>query len=242
MSSPLNFIASLWAGAQSLKPEDGASLRSGVVDLPWQDELCCESPSAHLGVEGGSANSPEANLSQSNLPHSPGCTFKSLRIDSHHPRSYGGKSLAPTCFITHTLGLNTKCLSVLCVDTHLCNHWFTSRSKRLCSKSEWDHFISVRWHTFLFCVDAEINIWWKTIVYLCCSHFPVSVADESVFIKFISLGFRVFLFFFCKEKKYSAHRSHNYKIPSLCCMDLKVHGEWWREFVYLHWSIRCCVV
>lgn len=49
---------------------------------------------------------------------------------------------------------------------------------------------------FLFCVDAEINIWWKTIVYLCCSHFPVSVADESVFIRFISLGFRVFLFFF----------------------------------------------
>lgn len=96
---------------------------------------------------------------------------------------------------------------------------------------------------FLFCVDAEINIWWKTIVYLCCSHFPVSVADESVFIRFISLGFRVFLFFFfCKEKKYSAHRIHNYKIPSLCCMDLKVRGEWCREFVYLHWSIRCCVV
>lgn len=44
----------------------------------------------------------------------------------------------------------------------------------------------------------------------------------------------VFILFFCKEKKYSAHRIHNYKIPSLCCMDLKVHGEWCREFVYLH--------
>ncbi|XP_035771387.1 leptin receptor isoform X1 [Neolamprologus brichardi] len=86
-------------GAQSLKPEDGASLRSGAVDLPWQDELCCESPSAHLGVEGGSANSPEANLSQSNLPHSPGCTFKSSRIDSHHPRSSGGTCLDVLCRI-----------------------------------------------------------------------------------------------------------------------------------------------
>uniref|UniRef100_A0A669DPX0 Leptin receptor n=1 Tax=Oreochromis niloticus TaxID=8128 RepID=A0A669DPX0_ORENI len=85
--------------AQSLKPEDGASLRSGAVELPWQDELCCESPSAHLGVEGGSANSPEANLSQSNLPHSPGCTFKSSRIDSHHPRSSGGTCLDILCRI-----------------------------------------------------------------------------------------------------------------------------------------------
>lgn len=58
---------------------------------------------------------------------------------------------------------------------------------------------------FLFCVDAEINIWWKTIVYLCCSHFPVSVADESVFIRFISLGFRVFLFFFFARRKNTQH-------------------------------------
>nr|AHL37670.1 truncated leptin receptor [Oreochromis niloticus] len=99
MLAGLVYVFLVSYGAQSLKPEDGASLRSGAVELPWQDELCCESPSAHLGVEGGSANSPEANLSQSNLPHSPGCTFKSSRIDSHHPRSSGGTCLDILCRI-----------------------------------------------------------------------------------------------------------------------------------------------
>uniref|UniRef100_A0A668TDI9 Fibronectin type-III domain-containing protein n=1 Tax=Oreochromis aureus TaxID=47969 RepID=A0A668TDI9_OREAU len=99
MLAGLVYVFLVSYGAQSLKPEDGASLRSGAMELPWQDELCCESPSAHLGVEGGSANSPEANLSQSNLPHSPGCTFKSSRIDSHHPRSSGGTCLDILCRI-----------------------------------------------------------------------------------------------------------------------------------------------
>lgn len=86
-------------GAQCLKPEDGASLRSGALDLPWQDELCCESSSTHLGVEGGSVNSLEANRSESNLPHNPGCTFKSSRTDLHHAEPFGGTCLDILCRI-----------------------------------------------------------------------------------------------------------------------------------------------
>lgn len=100
-----------------MKPEDGASLRSGALDLPWQDELCCESPSAHLGVEGGSVDSLEANHSESNLPHNPSCTFKSSRTDSHYPEPVGGKSLAATRFIANTAGLDKDSLPGLYANT-----------------------------------------------------------------------------------------------------------------------------
>uniref|UniRef100_A0A671VP30 Fibronectin type-III domain-containing protein n=1 Tax=Sparus aurata TaxID=8175 RepID=A0A671VP30_SPAAU len=64
------------AGARSLEPDDGASLYSGAVDLPWQDELCCDSPSAHLTAEGSNAHATETNRSDSSLPHYPCCSFR----------------------------------------------------------------------------------------------------------------------------------------------------------------------
>ncbi|XP_070764514.1 leptin receptor [Enoplosus armatus] len=65
-------------GAQCLEPEESASLRSGALDLPWQDELCCDSPSTHLAAEGDDAHTPETNL-----PQYPRCNFRSSTTESH---------------------------------------------------------------------------------------------------------------------------------------------------------------
>ncbi|KAG7230546.1 hypothetical protein INR49_025262 [Caranx melampygus] len=54
MLTALMHISLVSYGVQSLEPEVGLSVRAGAVDLPWQDELCCDSPSAHLNVEAGS--------------------------------------------------------------------------------------------------------------------------------------------------------------------------------------------
>ncbi|KAI3368569.1 hypothetical protein L3Q82_025575, partial [Scortum barcoo] len=95
----LTFHSSLRAGAQSSQPEEGGSLHSGALDLPWQDELCCDSPSAHLTVEGHGTHAPETNRSESDLPHYPRCVFRSLTTESHlHERS-GGTCLDILCKI-----------------------------------------------------------------------------------------------------------------------------------------------
>lgn len=89
----LNFFFSLWAGAHGLEPEEGAPLRAGALDLPWQDELCCDSPSAHLIVEGDGTHVPETNRSESNLPQYPRCIFRSLTTQSHPHQASSSKSL-----------------------------------------------------------------------------------------------------------------------------------------------------
>ncbi|XP_028259278.1 leptin receptor isoform X2 [Parambassis ranga] len=85
-------------GVQSLEPEDGASLRSGALDLPWQDELCCDSPSAHHAVEGGGMNASDTNRSQSNLPQQR-CSFSGSMAESHLSKSSGGTCLDVLCRI-----------------------------------------------------------------------------------------------------------------------------------------------
>lgn len=85
--------ASLWAGALCLEHDEGASLHSGAVDLPWQDELCCDSPSAHLTVEGDDTRAPETNRSESNLPHHPRCSFRSSTTKSDPNELSGGRFL-----------------------------------------------------------------------------------------------------------------------------------------------------
>uniref|UniRef100_A0A671VRX9 Fibronectin type-III domain-containing protein n=1 Tax=Sparus aurata TaxID=8175 RepID=A0A671VRX9_SPAAU len=87
------------AGARSLEPDDGASLYSGAVDLPWQDELCCDSPSAHLTAEGSNAHATETNRSDSSLPHYPCCSFRSSTVESQRHELSAGTCMDILCRI-----------------------------------------------------------------------------------------------------------------------------------------------
>ncbi|XP_049443419.1 leptin receptor isoform X1 [Epinephelus fuscoguttatus] len=86
-------------GAQCLEPENGASDHSGALDLPWQDELCCDSPSAHLTAEGDDTHAPETNRSESNLPQHPLCSFRGSTSESHPREPSGGTCLDILCRI-----------------------------------------------------------------------------------------------------------------------------------------------
>ncbi|XP_042370661.1 leptin receptor isoform X2 [Plectropomus leopardus] len=86
-------------GAQCLEPEDGAPRHSGALDLPWQDELCCDSPSAHLPLEQDDTLTPGTNRSESNLPHNPLCSFKGSTSESHPRGPSGGTCLDILCRI-----------------------------------------------------------------------------------------------------------------------------------------------
>ncbi|XP_039985106.1 leptin receptor isoform X2 [Xiphias gladius] len=86
-------------GAQCLEPGEGASLQAGALDLPWQDELCCDSPLAHVNGEGGGTYAPETNRSESHLPHYPRCSFRSLTTASHSHGPSGGSCLDILCRI-----------------------------------------------------------------------------------------------------------------------------------------------
>ncbi|XP_047443679.1 leptin receptor [Mugil cephalus] len=93
---------------QCLEPDDGAPLRSGTRELPWQDELCCDSPPAHFNLEGGNADTSETNRSGSNLPHQPRCTFRSTTTESRPHEPYGGTCLYIQCSIDENWG-NLTC-------------------------------------------------------------------------------------------------------------------------------------
>ncbi|KAK9519589.1 hypothetical protein VZT92_022308 [Zoarces viviparus] len=97
MLTVLMHILLLSHGAQCLEPEEGASLHPGALDLPWQDELCCDSPSAHLTAEGDDTHAPETNRSESNLPRSPLCSFRGSTNESHPHDSYIHTSSGGTC-------------------------------------------------------------------------------------------------------------------------------------------------
>uniref|UniRef100_A0A8C2ZXD6 Leptin receptor n=1 Tax=Cyclopterus lumpus TaxID=8103 RepID=A0A8C2ZXD6_CYCLU len=101
MLTVLMHILLLFHGARCLEPEDGSSLQSAALDLPWQDELCCDSPSAHLTAEGGDAHvthvTAETNRSESDLPHYPVCSFRGSTNESHHHESSGGTCLDILC-------------------------------------------------------------------------------------------------------------------------------------------------
>ncbi|XP_060933549.1 leptin receptor [Limanda limanda] len=73
-------------GVLCLKPEDGAPLQA--LDLPWHDELCCDSHATH-------SNDPETNRSESKLLHDPRCRFSSLTTEKSPVNT--GPCLEVTC-------------------------------------------------------------------------------------------------------------------------------------------------
>ncbi|TMS20070.1 Leptin receptor, partial [Larimichthys crocea] len=85
--------------AQCIAPVQGASLHSGAMDLPWQDELCCDSPSAQLSVEDSNTHTPETNSSESNHPHYPRCSFRSSTTESQPHELSNGTCLDILCRI-----------------------------------------------------------------------------------------------------------------------------------------------
>uniref|UniRef100_A0A8C6L596 Leptin receptor n=1 Tax=Nothobranchius furzeri TaxID=105023 RepID=A0A8C6L596_NOTFU len=82
--------------------EPGAPLRSGVLDLPWKDELCCDSPPAYIGAGGSGRIPPETNRSEVNLPHPLRCTFRSLAAEPEHLKPPVGACLDILCRIDET--------------------------------------------------------------------------------------------------------------------------------------------
>ncbi|XP_015826469.3 leptin receptor [Nothobranchius furzeri] len=85
-----------------LESEPGAPLRSGVLDLPWKDELCCDSPPAYIGAGGSGRIPPETNRSEVNLPHPLRCTFRSLAAEPEHLKPPVGACLDILCRIDET--------------------------------------------------------------------------------------------------------------------------------------------
>ncbi|XP_062251354.1 leptin receptor isoform X1 [Platichthys flesus] len=76
------------AGVLCSKPEDGAPLQA--LDLPWHDELCCDSHTTH-------SNEPETHRSESKLPHDARCSFSSLTTETRSVNT--GPCLDVTCRI-----------------------------------------------------------------------------------------------------------------------------------------------
>uniref|UniRef100_A0A672IC31 Leptin receptor n=1 Tax=Salarias fasciatus TaxID=181472 RepID=A0A672IC31_SALFA len=104
----LSFPAPLHAGAQCLEPENGASPGPGALDLPWQDELCCDSPAAHSSVEGGGKDSPGRNESELQLQRRRHCYFRSSVDDSSPHDTSGGTCLDIRCSVDENWG-NLTC-------------------------------------------------------------------------------------------------------------------------------------
>ncbi|XP_037553856.1 leptin receptor [Nematolebias whitei] len=87
-------------GAWCLEPEPGASLYPRILDLPWQDELCCDSPPASVSEEGGNSITPETKRSKLNLLHPSHCNFRNVTIESQPRRPSGGICLDVLCRIS----------------------------------------------------------------------------------------------------------------------------------------------
>uniref|UniRef100_A0A3B5LGE9 Leptin receptor n=1 Tax=Xiphophorus couchianus TaxID=32473 RepID=A0A3B5LGE9_9TELE len=69
----------------------GAPVHSGALDVPWQDEVCCDSPTANAYIEEGTSQS------DLNLPLSPRCKFRSSSAESKPLVSLGGTCLDILC-------------------------------------------------------------------------------------------------------------------------------------------------
>uniref|UniRef100_A0A3P9M4D0 Leptin receptor n=2 Tax=Oryzias latipes TaxID=8090 RepID=A0A3P9M4D0_ORYLA len=86
-------------GAQYLKPANGASNHLGPLGLPWQDELCCDSPSAYLGEDRGVTNRSKTNGTISSLRHLPRCKYRRLTPESLPQKPSEGDCLDILCQI-----------------------------------------------------------------------------------------------------------------------------------------------
>ncbi|XP_056894701.1 leptin receptor isoform X3 [Takifugu flavidus] len=100
----LGFLLS--RGVLSLENSDAGGRHSGVLDLPWKDELCCESRPAST-VEGASAPAERPNGSNRSLPHDSQCSFKNL-TSKLHPLEFSGTCLDILC------GIDEKWENVTC--------------------------------------------------------------------------------------------------------------------------------
>ncbi|XP_040926393.1 leptin receptor [Betta splendens] len=92
-SAALTVVILVSYGAHGVEAEQGA----GVLELPWQDQLCCDSPVARLAAEGAATHAPGPNRSASGLPHHPRCRFRSLTAGSHPQQPSGGACLDILC-------------------------------------------------------------------------------------------------------------------------------------------------
>ncbi|XP_056271204.1 leptin receptor [Pseudoliparis swirei] len=94
----LMLVLLLSRGARCVEPEEEEEEEEeegpSALDLPWQDELCCDSPAAHL-----------TNRSEPDLPQDPVCSFRGSTSQSGPHESSG----------VHT----GACLDILCtIDGH----------------------------------------------------------------------------------------------------------------------------
>ncbi|XP_043985748.1 leptin receptor isoform X2 [Gambusia affinis] len=86
MLTVLVHVLLMLLAVQCLRP--GAPVHSGALDVPWQDEVCCDSPTANGYIEEGS---------DLNLPQSPRCKFRSSSAESKPLVSLGGTCLDILC-------------------------------------------------------------------------------------------------------------------------------------------------
>uniref|UniRef100_A0A096MCV1 Leptin receptor n=1 Tax=Poecilia formosa TaxID=48698 RepID=A0A096MCV1_POEFO len=94
MLTVLVHVLLMLLAVQCLRP--GAPVHSVALDVPWQDEVCCDSPTAYTYIEEGTSQS------DLNLPQSPRCKFRS---------SSGLFNTKPT---SEEIGRFSTCLDVLC--------------------------------------------------------------------------------------------------------------------------------
>ncbi|XP_032428229.1 leptin receptor isoform X1 [Xiphophorus hellerii] len=89
MLTVLVHVLLMLLAVQCLRP--GAPVHSGALDVPWQDEVCCDSPTANAYIEEGTSQS------DLNLPLSPRCKFRSSSAESKPLVSLGGTCLDILC-------------------------------------------------------------------------------------------------------------------------------------------------
>ncbi|XP_068600027.1 leptin receptor [Brachionichthys hirsutus] len=79
------------AGVWCLERDQGTPFLSGAVNLPWRDDLCCDS------VEEDESHAAQANISQSNPRRYRRCSFRSLTTGSSPRELSGGTCLDILC-------------------------------------------------------------------------------------------------------------------------------------------------
>ncbi|XP_076026277.1 leptin receptor [Genypterus blacodes] len=77
-------------GVVCLEPE-GAAAPVGILDLPWQDELCCDSPVAHFNTGGDSTRTDRSDSDN------PRCTFRSMMSTTNPEMPSNGTCLDILC-------------------------------------------------------------------------------------------------------------------------------------------------
>ncbi|XP_061739696.1 leptin receptor [Nerophis ophidion] len=98
MLSLLVGVFLVFSGTLCREPGEEVGFSAGALDLPWQDQLCCDSASAPEGQEDGTP-APETNRSVSNLPRHPNCYYKSTATGSGLHKTSGGTCLNMWCRI-----------------------------------------------------------------------------------------------------------------------------------------------